>query len=82
MKPDKHGHLTCCKVRGFTLNYRVSQLVNFKSICEIIKNTDTQKTIIVEEPNSLIVEERNSIIVEEPNSIIVEEPNSITWDRN
>ena len=32
---------TCCKVRGFTLNFRNSQKINFDSVALMVKNTDT-----------------------------------------
>ena len=38
---------TICKVRGITLNYNASQLVNFETIREMILKADEKETIVV-----------------------------------
>jgi hypothetical protein len=38
---------TVCKVRGITLNYNASQLVNFDKMKEMILNRDPNETITV-----------------------------------
>ena len=38
---------TVCKVRGITLNYSASQIVNFEKIKAMILGRDEKKTIIV-----------------------------------
>jgi glucose dehydrogenase len=43
---------TVCKVRGITLNYSASQLVNFKKIKDMILNKDDE-TVIVRTENKI-----------------------------
>jgi hypothetical protein len=38
---------TVCKVRGVTLNYNASQLVNFNQIKKMISNRDPNETVTV-----------------------------------
>jgi hypothetical protein len=38
---------TVCKVRGITLNYNASQIVNFEIIREMVLNRDPNETITV-----------------------------------
>jgi hypothetical protein len=45
--PVTGGQTTVCKVRGITLNYSASQLVNFDTIKKIILNTDDEETVTV-----------------------------------
>ena len=38
---------TVCKVRGITLNYKASPLINFEKIREMILNKDDKETVTV-----------------------------------
>ena len=44
---------TVCKVRGITLNYSASQLVNFSKIKDIILNKKDDDTVIVHTKNKI-----------------------------
>jgi hypothetical protein len=44
---------TICKVREITLNYSVSQLVNFAKMKEMIMSTDVDKTVTVHTKNKI-----------------------------
>jgi len=44
---------TVCKVRGITLNYSASQLVNFEKIKDMILNKKDDKTVIVRTENKI-----------------------------
>ena len=48
-KADKNDNITFCKVKGITLNYRASNLVNFESMRKMV-TSDTTDTIFVKEP--------------------------------
>jgi hypothetical protein len=47
MNPATGEGKTVCKVRGITLNYSTSQLVNFHKIKEMILKGDEQETVTV-----------------------------------
>jgi hypothetical protein len=47
MNPAIGEGKTVCKVRGITLNYNASQLVNFDTIKEMILKGDEQETVTV-----------------------------------
>jgi hypothetical protein len=42
---------TVCKVRGITLNYHASQLVNFAKMKDMILSTDVDETVTVRTKN-------------------------------
>lgn len=42
-----------CKVRGFSLNFRNSKLINFEAMKSLVENMDTEKTIEVENPSKI-----------------------------
>ena len=44
---------TVCKVRGITLNYKASQLVNFEKIKDIILSKKDDETVIVRTENKI-----------------------------
>jgi len=44
---------TVCKVRGITLNYSASQLVNFEEIKDMILNKKDDETVIVRTENKI-----------------------------
>ena len=44
---------TVCKVRGITLNYSASQLVNFEKIKEMILSKRDDETVIVQTKNKI-----------------------------
>ena len=45
-RPDKDGNTTICKVRGITLNYKNSLIINFDTIKDmVINNGDDVKTV-------------------------------------
>jgi len=44
---------TVCKVRGITLNYIASQLVNFAKMKDMILSMDDNDTVIVRTPNKI-----------------------------
>jgi len=47
LNPATGGSKTACKVRGITLNYNASQIVNFTKIKEMILNGDEAETVAV-----------------------------------
>ena len=40
-----------CKIKGFTLNYSASRLLNFKSMCELITGDQSETTVYVAQQN-------------------------------
>jgi hypothetical protein len=44
---------TVCKVRGITLNYHASQLVDFAKMKDIILSLDSDETLIVRTQNKI-----------------------------
>jgi hypothetical protein len=44
---------TVCKVRGITLNYHASQLVNFEKMKNMIQSTDVDETVTVRTKNKI-----------------------------
>jgi len=51
-------HKTECKVRGITLNYNASQIVNFDKIKEMILNRDANETIKVHRERKKLKEKK------------------------
>ena len=51
-----------CKVRGFTLNYANSKLINFESIRELVLSGEA-KTIMVTNPSKICRRKRNQSII-------------------
>ena len=47
-----------CKVRGFTLNYTNSQLINFESVKQIVTDLRTSSTITIRNPNKICRDKR------------------------
>ena len=41
--PSTNVEKTYCKVRGFTLNHRNSQLINFDTLCDVVTNHEEEK---------------------------------------
>lgn len=53
--PKNYAYLTksgktCCKIRGFTLNYMNSKKLNFKSMESLVRNMDLERKITIENP--------------------------------
>ena len=44
---------TCCNVRGFTLNFRNSQLINFDSVVDMVKGVGPE-TIRISDPRKIV----------------------------
>ena len=44
---------TCCKVRGFTLNFRNSQQINFDSVVDMVKGIGPEK-IVIADPHKIV----------------------------
>ena len=59
---------TVCKVRGITLNFSASKLVNFKKMKGMILAADQNETVIVRTPNKMKHERRRGgvHIISEP----------------
>lgn len=51
--PDKNGIQTVCKVRGFTLNFRSGEKVNFHSMKELILGKNFDSKISVDIPHKI-----------------------------
>jgi hypothetical protein len=51
--PMTGARKTGCKVRGITLNYHDSQLVNFAKMKDMILSLDSDKTVIVRTLNNI-----------------------------
>ena len=61
--PKNYAYKTCnattnvektyCKVRGFTLNYRNSQLINFDTLCDVVTNPE-EETINIHTPFKIV----------------------------
>ena len=44
---------TTCKVRGFSLNYRTAQLINFDSLTKMVSTGQSDREIVTEEPHGI-----------------------------
>ncbi|CAL1281718.1 unnamed protein product [Larinioides sclopetarius] len=40
----------CCKVRGFTLNYKNSKKINFERMVSLVRNMDREEKIAINNP--------------------------------
>lgn len=47
---------TCCKVRGFSLNYKNSDIINFESMRELITTQESVKFLTIETERKICVE--------------------------
>jgi hypothetical protein len=47
-----------CKVRGFTLNYKKSQLINFESVKDIVTDPQSNTNIVVTNPSKICRDKR------------------------
>ena len=61
--PKKYAYKTntnteTCKVRGFTLNYKNSQMINFESVKAIVTDPKVQSTITITNPNKICRDKR------------------------
>ncbi|XP_054722798.1 uncharacterized protein LOC129232694 [Uloborus diversus] len=54
---------TCCKVRGFTLNHRNVQLLNFDSIKQLVLNLDEPSSINIHNPAKICREPKRRKIM-------------------
>ena len=45
LKPDKEGNLTCCKIRGITLNHKNSLELNFETVKDMVRGEKKSVTI-------------------------------------
>lgn len=54
---------TCCKVRGFTLNFRNAQLLNFDSIQKLVCEMDTSSTISIRNPTKITTDGKRRRVV-------------------
>ncbi|GBN72880.1 hypothetical protein AVEN_272305-1 [Araneus ventricosus] len=45
---------TCCKVRGFTLNFRNSQKLNFDCIKHLVTSMDFEEKIPLQDPHKIV----------------------------
>lgn len=54
---------TCCKVRGFTLNFRNVQLLNFDSIQKLVCEMDTSSTISIRNPTKITTDGKRRRVV-------------------
>jgi hypothetical protein len=45
LKPDKEGNLTCCKIRGITLNNKNSLELNFETVKDMVRGEKKSVTI-------------------------------------
>lgn len=41
---------TCCKIRGFTLNYKNSEKLNYSSVKSLVLSMDKEKRIVLNNP--------------------------------
>lgn len=57
---------TCCKVRGFTLNFKNSQLINFESIKSLVCSMDHDAMISIENPSKIVREAKRRKVVNKP----------------
>ena len=44
----------CCKVRGFSLNFRNSKAINFESIKSLVRSMDKETTIQIENSSKIV----------------------------
>ena len=51
-------HKETCKVRGFTLNYKNSQMINFESVKAIVTDPKVQSTITITNRNKICRDKR------------------------
>lgn len=54
---------TCCKIRGFTLNFRNSQSLNFESIKRLVCEMDTSTTIPLLNPAKITREAKRRKVI-------------------
>lgn len=45
LKPDKEWNLTCCKIRGITLNHKNSLKLNFEGVKDMVRGENKSVTI-------------------------------------
>lgn len=57
---------TCCKVRGFTLNYKNSQLTNFESIKSIVCSMDHDAMVSIENLSKIVREAKRRKVMNKP----------------
>lgn len=56
----------CCKVRGFTLNFKNSQLINFESIKSLVCSMDRDEVISIENPSKIVREAKRRKVINKP----------------
>ncbi|CAC5376018.1 unnamed protein product [Mytilus coruscus] len=59
--PDKDGNLTCCKIRGITLNYKNSLELNFETMKDVVEGKT--KKITVTDDNKMCFEVKTTNII-------------------
>lgn len=47
--PDKNGNISCCKVRGITLNFKNSIDINFNTVKEMVTGQRSDKITVVDD---------------------------------
>ncbi|XP_035219689.1 uncharacterized protein LOC118192782 isoform X2 [Stegodyphus dumicola] len=57
---------TCCKVRGFSLNFRNSQLLNFEAIKSLVCSLDQKDVIALHNPSKITREPKRRKVVNKP----------------
>ena len=55
----------CCKVRGFTLNFRTSQKINMESMLDVVKHNQN-KVIPVKNPHKIVRDRVSKQILSKP----------------
>jgi hypothetical protein len=61
-KPDKTGHLSICKVRGITLNYKNALQINFDTVKDMVLGAE-KKTITVQDPYKILRDKKNCRVI-------------------
>ncbi|XP_054720979.1 uncharacterized protein LOC129230597 [Uloborus diversus] len=59
------GRKTCCKVRGFTLNFKNTEVLNFDSIRELVCNMD-HESIEISNPAKITRDPKRRNVINNP----------------
>lgn len=50
---ETHGGKSVCKIRGFSLNFKNSKLLNFEVMRDLVESLDSTKTIAIQDARKI-----------------------------
>lgn len=53
---ERSDGVKICKIRGFTLNYKNSQVLNFNSMKDLVQDLDMTTTLSVTNPRKIVTD--------------------------